>query len=100
LHDASAPVRETTAYVLGELAWQADELIPALRARFTRERSRAVRISIALAVAHLTGYTPKTPHAKRVVTWLRRRYTDSDPALRLAAVAMAWRTGSARPRDL
>jgi HEAT repeat protein len=97
--DGTEAERCAAVAVLGELGWHADEVIPAVLGRYAREPSAAVRLALVLAAGELVGHAPGTVHRRRALAWLRRRRVVSDPAIRLAAVALAWRTGVIGPAD-
>jgi hypothetical protein len=91
------PARAAAVAVLRELSWCADAVLPELQGRFAGERDPAVRLALVLAVGHLVEHVSER---RRALNWLRRRRTGTDPALRLAATVLAWRTGPSRPKDL
>ncbi|MGT2526221.1 hypothetical protein ACU4GG_02645 [Streptomyces nojiriensis] len=84
LDDPATAPRIAVADTLAEAHHRADEVITALRARWTVEREQEARIRLIAAVGSLV------PHADArrdgSLDWLRQLVHDADPAIRLATV--------------
>ncbi|MFE2164254.1 HEAT repeat domain-containing protein [Streptomyces sp. NPDC059447] len=84
LDDPATAPRIAVANTLAEAHHRADEVIAALRARWTVERARDAGVRLIAAVGSLVSHADEQRDDS--LDWLRQLVHDADPAIRLATV--------------
>ncbi|MBT2471744.1 hypothetical protein J7E97_28720 [Streptomyces sp. ISL-66] len=90
LDDPGAANRAAVAGALAEAHHRADEVLAALRARWTVEPAPATRLrlieSVGLLTAHATAQRGASSQRGASLAWLRELTGDAEPSVRLTAV--------------